>query len=236
MRTNKTITRRQFVKRAAVVGAAAIGGTSIVGTGKVVIDRLSRDETLAQRDRARPRNGTGWLIPAEQEVLGVLAALIVPSDETAAGAKESDVVQTIDSSLAKSPDHRRLYASGLLGFDELALVEYGGGFRDLSHPQQVRLLEVIDRTYQAATGGGPSVTERLRRKATRVYHRWPAPGAWDGFGAVLQLFPRLLTDVKEAFYTSTAAWDWLGYDGPPFPRGYFGRVNVCPPKDGPDRV
>ena len=228
MNKKKKITRRQFVKGAAIIGAAAVGGTTIIGGGKVVMDKLSRDETLARRDRARPRDGTGWLIPEEQKVLGALAALIVPSDG-APGAKEADVVNTIDRLLARSHSQQRLYALGLLGFDELALQEYGGGFTELTYEQQLRLFQAVDRTYETATTGGPSVTERLRRKATKVYHQWPAPGAWDGFDAVLQLFPRLIRDVKEAFYTSTVAWEWLGYDGPPFPRGYFGLVNVCSP-------
>ena len=235
MSEKNKITRRQFVKRAAVVGAAAIGGTGIIGAGKVVVDKLSRDETLAQRDRERPRNGAGWFIPAEHILVGALAALIVPSDGAGAGAKEADVVNTIDRLLAKSRSRQLLYAPGLLGFDELAQHEYGSGFAELTEGQQLRLLQLVDRTHQTATTGGLAVTERLRRKTIRLYHQWPAPGAWDGFGAILQLFPQLIEDVKEAFYTSTVAWDWLGYDGPPFPRGYFGRVN-CSPKAGHERV
>jgi hypothetical protein len=213
-----------------------MGGTTVIGVGKVVVDEISRADALAERDRDRPRNGTRWLAPVEHKSLDALAALIIPSDGAGPGAHETGIVDTIDRLLANTPNLRTLYASGLLAFDELALHEYGRTFTDLKNQDQTHLLKLVDEIYEGTKSGGPSITKKLGRKARELYHRWPAPGAWGGLGAALQLFPQLMKDVKEGFYTSAAAWDWLGYDGPPFPAGYFGRPGKCSSKEVPGRV
>lgn len=43
----------------------------------------------------------------------------------------------------------------------------------------------------------------------------------------IRLFPILVKDVKQVFYTSQISWDWPGYDGPPMPNGYLGQLSKC---------
>ena len=223
------MTRRQFLKRAAVIGAAAMGGAGVIGGSKVAVDERWRAKELARRNKERPRPGGHWFTAHEYALVGILATVMVPSDEMGPGASEAGVVKTLDRLVATSPDRQAIYASGLLSFDELAQYEYSRAFTELTAKQHEDLLKRVDQTYQMAKIWGPSMAERVSRKATDLYYTWPSPGAWDGMGGAMNLFPSLLNDVLEAFYTSQVAWDWLGYDGPPFPRGNLGRMGECPP-------
>jgi hypothetical protein len=75
------------------------------------------------------------------------------------------------------------------------------------------------------------LSEFAARNLIELYHTWPAPGGWQGFSQALKLCPQLVDDVKQAFYTSAVGWSWLGYEGPPFPNGYLGRLGNCSASD-----
>jgi hypothetical protein len=221
------VTRRGFLKRAAVVGGAVSGAAALGVGGKATLDYQAHAQELARRDQERPRAGGRWFTAHEYVLVGVLAALIVPSDETGPGAPEAGVADTLDGWLASSQKVRGLYASGLLAFDELAESEYGRQFTELERTEQTRLMHLVDQTYQQTKYAEGSTADKVRRKLARVYYSWPAPGAWGGMGAAVDLFPQLVQDTMMAFYTNQVAWEWLGYDGPPFPRGYIGRLGEC---------
>jgi hypothetical protein len=213
-----------------VVGGA-VGGAALVGVGgRVMFADQSHTQELARRNQARPRAGARWFTAQEYALVGVLAALIVPSDDMGPGAPEAGVADKLDGLLASSRSVRGLYASGLLAFDELAEHQYGRQFIDLERAEQTRLLNLVDQTYQKTKYAQGSTADKARRKLTPVYYSWPAPGAWDGLGAAVDLFPKLVDDVKRTFYTSRVAWDWLGYDGPPFPHGYIFHADECVPQ------
>ena len=236
MSQKSKMSRRQFVKRAAVIGTLAIGGGSALGGGKALLDKVSLDKIIAERDRLRPRDGKHWFIPSEYESASALAGLIIPSDETGPGAREVEVIERLDSLLAMSISRQTLYVSGLVGFDELARDEGGSSFAQLTGERQLQLFKLVHDTYEKTTRGGYSAIEFTIRNLIEAYHTWPAPGGWRGFSAALELCPQLIDDVKQAFYTSAVGWSWLGYEGPPFPNGYLGRLGNCSANLGDRRV
>ncbi len=210
------VSRRTFLKRAAVIGAAA-GGVAMLGTGgKIVWDDTTRRTMLEERNRRRPTGSTQWLTQPEYVLLAALASILVPSDNLGPGAPEAQVVDTVDRLVATSPTRQALYGRGLLAFDELALQTYGAPFVDLTRTQQEDLVGMVDATVQAAQAAGTSLATRVVRKLTSTVQEL------QGTEAAVVLFPALVNDVMQAFYTSEVAWQWLGYDGPPMPRGYAG--------------
>ena len=236
MSQKSKMSRRQFVKRAAVIGTLAVGGSSALGGGKALLEKVSLDKIIAQRDRLRPRDGKHWFIPSEYETANALAALIIPSDETGPGAREVEVIDRLDGLVAMSVSRQTPYVSGLVGFDELARHEGGSSFAKLTNERQLQLFELVYDTYETTHTGGSSLIEFTTRNLIEAYHTWPAPGGWRGFSAALELCPQLIDDVKQAFYTSTVGWSWLGYEGPPFPNGYLGRLGNCSANLGDRRV
>jgi len=169
--------------------------------------RQSRE--LLKRHREQPRTG-GWFTSDEAALLEVLASLIVPSDELSPGAGDADVVDTIDRLVANSPLRRESYSLGLCSFDRWARWKYGRKFLKLSVEYQLRLLKIIDK----GPGARGNLKQRLKFKLTQP--NLLSRGLYPAVG----LFPLLVEDVLEAFYTSKVSWLWLGYDGPPMPVGY----------------
>ena len=179
---------------------------------------LRRARELARRDRERPREGAQWFTADEYALVEVLADLIVPSDATSPGARHLAVqgpsaVETLDRRVAGSPSRQTLYARGLLALDQLAQDKYKCKVVGLSPENQLRLLQLVDRLHQ--TWSKPmSPMAKIKTKSITLYHRW------SGLYPAVELFPRLVQDVLQAFYTNPVSWGWLDYDGPPMPDGY----------------
>jgi hypothetical protein len=219
LKPNQGISRRQFIKRAAVVGAATVGGATAVGGGKLALDRIWRASELARRDRERLSGGR-WFTPAEHRVVTALCEIIVPSDETGPGALQAGVVERLDRMVALSPEPRRLYARGLLAFDELANRKGGRAFANLTDKEKIDLIKELEQTFQEMARGGGSIVERLTHKATTLYRSWPE-------GAAANLFAALVEDTLAAFYSNQIAWHSLVYDGPPFSHAYVTNFGPC---------
>lgn len=214
------ITRRKFIKRIVFVGSA-IGAMTILGaSGKVALDR--RRIRNKKPVRSRKENSKSWFTSREYALVGSLAALIVPSDETGPGALDTEVVNTIDSMVSKSQSRQTLYTKGLKAFDEAAQHKYNLPFIKLTYEQQIDLLKLVDRVHEELILRDYSLLNRINRKFK--YYKYTK---WDGLGATTDMFPTLVKDVIQSFYTTQVAWDWLGYDGPPQPIGYIGEVSEC---------
>lgn len=209
-----SITRRRFLKRAAVIGTAA-GSVAILGAGgKLWWDDTTRQAMLEDRNRRRPTGSTQWLTQPEYMLLATLASILLPSDSLGPGAPEAQVVDTVDRLIATSSTRQASYGPGLLAFDEIAQQTYNARFIDLTRAQQEELLQAIDAAAAARTGG--SVVDRVVRKVASTVQEL------QGVEPAIVIFPMLVNDVKQAFYTSEVAWQWLDYDGPPMPKGYAG--------------
>jgi hypothetical protein len=228
----RPLTRRQFIKRTAGVGVLAIGATGAFAGGKALLEKLSSANKIKARERVRPRDENHWFGPDERPSIRALADLIIPQDQDGPGGGEPEVIERLDRLVATSSDRQRLYASGLVGFDELALQQGADTFAALPPDAQLQTVALVERIYESTSSGGYSLFEIAQRNVIEAYHTWPAPGGWQGFSEAFQLWPQLIADVKDSFYTSNVAWQWLAYEGPPFPRGYFGRVAECAAKKG----
>ena len=194
--------------------------------------RRKRASELARRELERPRDGVHWLIPEERALVELLANLIVPSDETSPGAEHLEILglpatETLDRLVAGSPQRQIIYARGLLALDELAKRNFGSKFVDLSTERQVSLLEFLDRLKQEWSQPTSWINGKITNKLLVFYRKW------SGLFQAVDLFPKLVQDVFQAFYTNQVSWIWLDYDGPPMPDGYPGLVNKRSPVQQP---
>ncbi|MGH9367240.1 MAG: gluconate 2-dehydrogenase subunit 3 family protein [Thermoanaerobaculia bacterium] len=176
------------------------------------LDRWMGTRAHARRDPAHAGTEGRWLREDERQLLEILSSLIVPSDEGGPGAREAGVVEILELRLASSPSRQGLYTRGLPGFDRISRKRYGRPFSALAISQQLDLLHEIDRLSNVKTGS-VSVARKALVKSLNLYRilRFPA----------VQLLPELIDDVMQTFYTSPVSAAWLGYDGPPMPRGYL---------------
>jgi hypothetical protein len=219
MNLDLKITRRKFMKLAAVIGSAIVIGIS----GKTILDERKQTKELARRSKKLSTEGGRWFSQNESILLGTLAALIVPSDEKGPGASDANVNDYLDRLVATKKGHQEVYSNGLYDFDKLAKKKYGQMFADLTPGQGIELLELVDRAAKDINVRVDSLSKRIYRKLK--YYEY---AKWDGLGTTIDLFPILVKDVMGAYYTSQVSWDWLGYEGPPQPRGYIlGRVSAC---------
>ncbi len=221
----KSVSRRVFLKRAAVAGGA-VAGLAVAGAGgKAALDHQQRGAILTARQQQRPTGAIAWLTHQEYILLGALLAHLIPSDAFGPGAPEAQLVDVMDRLIATSAARRDLYAPGLLAFDELAQRTHGALFAELPPDQQLALLDAVDAMHQRTERTADNLPERallaVERRARNLYHDW------EGLGPALDLFPQLVRDAMQAFYTSQVAWDWLGYVGPPQPRGFVNDLGSC---------
>lgn len=217
---NNKITRRKFIKLTALVGSI-IGASTILGLGEKVT--LSQEKSAKDLVGSRKKGSNSWFSPREYAIAGALAAMIIPSDETGPGALEANVADSLDRLLAERKNRHTLYQEGLNAFDELSQREYAQGFVELTNKQQINLIERVGNASEELELSEYSLSNRFKRKIKYYYYKYNP----NGLGATIDLFPKLVRDVKRAFYTSQVSWDWLGYDGPPQPLGYIGRVSKC---------
>ncbi len=199
-----------------VRGLVQLGETKL----GAVLMRLSpaTARELARRQRERPREGERWFTADESALVEVLADLIVPSDDTGPGAGQlklagRSAAERLDHLAAGSPRRQALYGPGLLALDRLAQDKHKARFVALSHEQQVQLLQVVDRLRQSWSAPS-SLAAKIKNRIAVLYHKW------SGVFPAVELFPGLVQDVLQAFYTDRLSWAWLDYDGPPMPNGY----------------
>jgi Gluconate 2-dehydrogenase subunit 3 len=120
--------------------------------------------------------------------------------------------ETLDRLLAGSRERQGLYARGLANFDRFSRNQYGRSFIALSVSEQTDLFREIERLADVGVAGA-SRAGQIFARFLHLYRRTHLP--------VVRLFPVLIDDVRRAFYTHFVSWQWLGYDGPPMPRGYL---------------
>lgn len=221
------ITRRKFIKWAAIVGGAISVSSFFSVGGKAVLDKRKRAKKLAANTKERLVESNRWFTPRECVLISALAALIVPKDETGPGASDIDIVDALERVVEKSQnryiqDRHILYRKGLDAFDKVAQREYGSVFAKLTCEQQISILKSLDKAF-IKLPAYYTLLDRIRRKAKKIYYKYKL----NGFGETIDLFPVLVNDVMECFYTSQVAWNGLGYDGPPMPNGYLGRLSEC---------
>lgn len=172
----------------------------------------------------------GCLSVEERAWLEALTDVIIPSDAAGPGAKQAGVARHLEAVVITQPDVRQRYVDGLRGLNTLALRRHGRDFATLPFEKQTELFAYVVAAKQVLWDAlsAEGVLERGKRKLAHVYYR-RVVGMTD---APMVLVDQVLRDVPEVFYATRAAWEWLGYSGPPFPNGYVGRQSVCHPASG----
>lgn len=161
------------------------------------------------------------LAEPERAILTALTEVVLPSDLDGPGARDAGVADRIACRVATSPAARALYVAGLEGFDRLARRRWGRRFVELPPAEQAeaaRLVSAVARSLRWTRRA--SVGARVRRRVARAYYVPGRPGGRHGLGEAAALWPQLCADAYQAFYTTSVAWRWLGYDGPPMSEGY----------------
>jgi len=175
------------------------------------------DGEIARRAPFRGNNGLLWFTSEEAVIAQALGCIIVPSDEETPGFDDIDVlgppgVNVLDQIVVGDPAKQLLYARGLLSFDIWARREYGCGFADMTKADQITLFKVVQQVYEGWTAG--SLLKRTVRRLRSILE------IRRGRHFAAQLFPCIINDCFQVFYTSRVSWVWLEYDGPPMDEGY----------------
>lgn len=157
----------------------------------------------------------------EHAILAALAEVVLPSHLDGPGAGDAGVADRIACRLATSPAARALYVAGFEGFDRLARRHWGRRFVELTPAEQAEVARMVDALARRLRWTRlASVAARVRRRVARAYYAPGRPGSRHGMGEAVALWPQLCADAYQAFYTTSVAWRWLGYDGPPMSEGY----------------
>ncbi|MEW6246149.1 MAG: gluconate 2-dehydrogenase subunit 3 family protein [Nitrospirota bacterium] len=162
-------------------------------------------------------------LPTESfAVLEALASLIVPTDGHGPGAIEARVAIELDRTLIGNPARRMQYFLGLRAFDDYARTRFGSGFPTLPHHRQLELLSAVHQAGERIHSEAGSLAERAQRKISYWYY-----ARWHRLLPLIEFWIIVRADVLTVFYSSREAWDWLGYDGPPFPNGYVNDLRTA---------
>ena len=78
---------------------------------------------------------------------------------------------------------------------------------------------MVDQAKQILGKEPVSLLAMVERKLGWLYYSWMGVSK-----PAVYFLDRIVEDVTGSFYGSKVAWDWLEYDGPPFPNGYAGRL------------
>ena len=133
---------------------ALFGRVSAAGAFVALPAFLSPQADAAQVQPPR-REPLETLTPAEADVLEAIAARLIPSDATSAGAAEARAAHYIDRALGGAlATFRDTYRTGLASVDAFARASKGGPFAQLPAADQDALLAEMERnTAPGFTGG-----------------------------------------------------------------------------------
>ena len=144
MPSDKTLTRRDALKKIAASGAGAAATVFWVDA------LVSAAEQHAAHYHAPAAAAVGpWtpkvLSPAQNEAVIALAEIIIPKTETP-GATDARVNEFIDGVLSDTAeDNRKKFLDGLAWLDTHTTEAHGAPFTKLSHQQQVAVLTALSQ-------------------------------------------------------------------------------------------
>lgn len=215
------------MKKAVYFGAGLIAVTGF-GVGGKFFQRTSVQPAvplgILTGNAGSVEAGSRWFTPAELATLKALTSVIIPSDGNGPGATEADLAGQLERFVADTPRRQDLYRTGLAAFDGLAMQQHQQAFATLGIKEQIELFSMVDQARLVREEEPVSIQDKATRKLRFLYYF-----RWLGVSSPATEFCRyLVTDAKAKFYSSQVAWAWLGYEGPPFPLGYFSKPDNCP--------
>jgi gluconate 2-dehydrogenase gamma chain len=190
----RVITRRDILKGAGVVAAAAAAPAGMLA-GRDAAEPAAAAQSPATAAVAREPLET--LTAQEADLLDLMVARLIPSDEMGPGAREAKAVRYIDRALGGAlAGSRDAYRSGLAAFDRYCRLSRGRAFGELAAVDQDSVL--IDVETGAATGAGAGFA-----------------------GSSAQFFAMLLNHTRQGTFgdpyyggnVNFVGWDLLGYPG-----------------------
>lgn len=220
------MSRRGFIKKAVYWGAGVIAVAGM-GVGWKLFQRTASQPlapvTIPTGRSGVSDGGSHWFTPAELATMKALTSVIVPSDGNGPGATEADLAGQLEQFVADTPRRQEVYRAGLSAFDGLARQQHQQAFAALGMKEQVEMFSLVDQARLVLEKEPVSLQEKVTRKLRVLYYfRWLGISS-----AATEFCQYLVPDAKEKFYSSQVAWTWLGYEGPPFPLGYFSSVDKC---------
>ena len=220
------MSRRAFMKKAVYLGAGLIAVAGM-GVGWKIFQRTSSQPlvpvTLPTGRSVISEGGSQWFTPAELATMKALTSVIIPSDSNGPGASEADLAGQLERFVVDTPRRQELYRAGLAAFDGLAMQQHQQAFATLGMKEQIELFRMVDQARLVLDKEPVSIQDKVTRKLRVLYYfRWLGVNS-----AATEFCQYLVLDAKEKFYSSQVAWAWLGYEGPPFPLGYFSSVDKC---------
>jgi hypothetical protein len=227
---NQGISRRRFLGRLLATGVT-------VAVGQAWFDLATSGSRNEKSLRNAFAEAPGSVAPApicsdgqclssdEFRVLEALVTVVIPSDDHGPGAREAGVAQRVHQTIFRAEPVWRRYVEGLRAIDAVARKRYHKAFAELSYENQRDLFIFLEEAYGKLWPQIPPTTfsGKVQWKLHHLYYRQIA-GVSD---PALIMIDQVTRDAAEAFYSTSVAWESLGYSGPPFPFGYAGRARTC---------
>jgi len=142
----KDITRRDAVQLLSMLPIAAVLGLS----------RADHEKAWRFVDDARERAAEGiafapkFFTAAEFRTVGILADMIIPSDERSGSATDAGVPEFMDFIMIDKPENQKWMRPGLAWLDAQSTTRFGKSFSGASVPQREQILNDIAWPARAA--------------------------------------------------------------------------------------
>ena len=135
----------------------------------------------------------------EMATIAVLSDIIIPADEVSGSATEAKVPEFIEFIVKDMPYHQVPIRGGLMWLDHESNRRFGKVFKDISHDQQIEIVEEIAYPDDAKPEMGPGVSffSHMRNLVTTGFYTTRMgiddlgyvgnqPNAWDGIPEEVQ--------------------------------------------------
>jgi hypothetical protein len=154
------------------------------------------------------------LTPEHVGILSVLVDLICPADGNGPSASDIGVAETLTQWCSSSSEQACLYSEGLGYMNALSRHMYSEPFTKLLPNRQQAMLRHLDNIQAHLSEPATTITARAHRKLRFLYY------SWQGSLKTADFWLQLRRDFIRVYYSHSLTWKWLGYVGPPFPKGY----------------
>lgn len=130
---------------------AASGSTTTAATD--TYNRMKEEQEAQKAIDAQPT----FFTPQEMATITLLADIIIPKDEVSGSASDAKVPEFIEYIVKDMPEHQTPLKGGLRWLDLKCIGLYGKAFTDLTHEQQIAVVDLIAYPKKAKKEDQPGV-------------------------------------------------------------------------------